>query len=919
MFGATILNKIFGSRNQRLLKKFSKLVDKINALEPDFMQLSDSDLLCKTNEFKSRIKKNESLDSLLPEAFAAVRESARRCLNMRHFDVQMIGGIALHTGKISEMHTGEGKTLVATLPAYLNALTGKSVHIVTVNDYLVQRDANWMRPVYETLGMTVGTIVPNMTSEDKKQNYQADIVYATNNELGFDYLRDNMAYSLEDRVQKDRTYAIIDEVDSILIDEARTPLIISGPAENSSDLYKKLNTVVPLLKKQLEENGPGHFSVDEKHKQAQLTEEGHDYVEELLVSNGIIDSRDSLYSPQNIAIMHHLNAALRAHYLFHKDVDYIVAQGEIVIVDEHTGRTMPGRRWSDGLHQAVEAKEQVEIKQENQTLASITFQNYFRLYDKLSGMTGTADTEAFEFQQIYGLEVVVIPTNRPVVRLDKSDQIYLTAAEKFNAILEDIKLRREKQQPVLLGTASIETSEYLSNLLKKNNIPHQVLNAKFHKKEAEIIAEAGRPGVVTIATNMAGRGTDIVLGGNFNSEVAKLDNPSSEEISHLRADWQSRHDTVLKAGGLYVLGSERHESRRIDNQLLGRSGRQGDAGETRFYLSMDDNLMRIFASDRMKNMMASLGMAGNAIESKMITRSIKGAQHRVEGLHFEIRKQLLEYDDIANEQRKIIYDQRDYLMAAANVHDTVLSIIETAFTALVHKYMPPETLEEQWDIQGLEKELASTYHLHVDIHSLLQDDQSLGSAEITEKIWRMAIKSYEDKQVNFDIHVIHQIERSVLLQVLDNQWKDHLVAMDYLRQSVGLRGYAQKDPKQEYKREAFYLFESLLDVYRQEVCSILMHYNMFSTEQFEELEEQKRAQLERERGAMQLKHNNPESIFSEDSHQVEKDLAENTSVKAVPIRREHPKIGRNDKCFCGSGNKYKNCHGLVNSDSNLIV
>ncbi|MBP9723009.1 MAG: preprotein translocase subunit SecA, partial [Gammaproteobacteria bacterium] len=698
MFGASILNKIFGSRNQRLIKKILKTVNKINLLEQDFTQLSDSALLCKTNEFKSRIKKGESLDNILPEAFAAVRESARRCLNMRHFDVQLIGGIVMHSGKIAEMHTGEGKTLVATLPAYLNALTDKSVHIVTVNDYLVQRDANWMRPVYETLGMTVGIIIPNMSSEDKKQNYQADIVYATNNELGFDYLRDNMAYSLEDRVQKDRSYAIIDEVDSILIDEARTPLIISGPAENSSDLYKKLNILVPSLKKQVNPEGPGHFSVDEKHKQVQLTEEGHEAVEELLVQYRIIDSKDSLYSPQNISVMHHLNSALRAHYLFHKDVDYIISQNEIVIVDEHTGRTMPGRRWSDGLHQAVEAKEGVPIKQENQTLASITFQNYFRLYNKLAGMTGTADTEAFEFQQIYDLEVVVIPTNRAVVRLDRPDQIYLTAEEKFNAIVADIKQRREKQQPVLLGTASIETSEYLSKLLKKHNIPHQVLNAKFHKKEAEIIVDAGRPGVVTIATNMAGRGTDIVLGGNFDAELAKLEAPSPELVNKLRADWQARHDLVLKSGGLYVLGSERHESRRIDNQLRGRSGRQGDAGETRFYLSMDDNLMRIFASDRMKNMMASLGMAGNAIESKMITRSIKGAQHRVEGLHFEIRKQLLEYDDIANEQRKIIYDQRDYLTASENVHYTVIAIIESILKNLIYKHMPPDALEEQWDL-----------------------------------------------------------------------------------------------------------------------------------------------------------------------------------------------------------------------------
>lgn len=916
MFVRSLLNKVFGSRNQRTVKKYSKFVKEINALEQDLIQLSDSALLCKTNEFKNRYSKGESLESLLPEAFAVVREASRRTMGMRHFDVQLIGGIALHSGKIAEMHTGEGKTLVATLPAYLNALTGKSVHIVTVNDYLAQRDANWMRPIYEMLGMRVGIIVSNMPTEEKHKNYSADIVYGTNNEYGFDYLRDNMAYSLQERVQKDRVYAIIDEVDSILIDEARTPLIISGPAENSSDLYVKLNTIVPFLTKQVEENGPGHFSVDEKHKQVQLTEEGHDYIENLLVEHKIIDSKDSLYSPHNISIMHHLNAALRAHNLFHLDVDYIVANNEVVIVDEHTGRTMPGRRWSDGLHQAIEAKEKVGIKQENQTLASITFQNYFRLYDKLSGMTGTADTEAFEFQQIYGLEVVVIPTNKPVVRIDQADQIYLTSNEKFDAIVEDIKLRREKQQPVLLGTASIETSEYLSKLLQKNNIPHQVLNAKFHQKEAEIIVEAGRPGVVTIATNMAGRGTDIVLGGNLEAELAKLmseDNVSENEIALLKADWQKRHDLVLKVGGLYVLGSERHESRRIDNQLCGRSGRQGDAGETRFFLSMDDNLMRIFASDRMKNMMASLGMAGNAIESKMITRSIKGAQHRVEGLHFDIRKQLLEYDDIANEQRKIIYDQRDYLMSADNVHETVLLLIESVMTSLVHKYMPPDSLEEQWDITSLQNELTNTYHLDLDINKFIESDQSIGVDEVVEKVIKTATSFYQQKQANFESLVISQIEKSVLLQVLDNQWKDHLIAMDYLRQSVGLRGYAQKDPRQEYKREAFYLFESLLDTYRQEVCSILMHYNMFSSDQLAQLEEQKRSKMERELNQMQLQHNAPASAFSAtiSDEQNEYENNQEQHAKTEQFRRDQPKIGRNDKCFCGSGHKFKNCHGLV--------
>ena len=916
MLVRSLLKKIFGSKNQRTVKKYSKLVKEINALEQDLTQLSNEGLLCKTNEFKNRVNKGESLDSILPEAFAVVREAAKRTMGMRHFDVQLIGGIALHSGKIAEMHTGEGKTLMATLPAYLNALSGKSVHIVTVNDYLAKRDANWMRPIYEMLGMRVGIVIPNMATEEKRENYSADIVYGTNNEYGFDYLRDNMAYSVQERVQKDRNFAIIDEVDSILIDEARTPLIISGPAENSSDLYTKLNVVVPLLTKQVGENGPGHFSVDEKHKQVQLTEEGHDFIEKLLVEHNIIESEDSLYSPNNISIMHHLNAALRAHNLFHIDVDYIVANNEIVIVDEHTGRTMPGRRWSDGLHQAIEAKEKVGIKQENQTLASITFQNYFRLYNKLSGMTGTADTEAFEFQQIYGLEVVVIPTNKPVVRIDQADQIYLTSEEKFNAIVADIKARREKQQPVLLGTASIETSEYLSKLLDKNKIPHQVLNAKFHQKEAEIIVDAGRPGVVTIATNMAGRGTDIVLGGNLNAEIAKLsahDNVSEEEINQLKADWQKRHDLVLNAGGLYVLGSERHESRRIDNQLLGRSGRQGDAGETRFYLSMDDNLMRIFASDRMKNMMASLGMAGNAIESKMITRSIKGAQHRVEGLHFEIRKQLLEYDDIANEQRKIIYDQRDYLMTANDVHETVLSLMESIMTSVVHKYMPPNSLEEQWDVAGLQNELVNVYHLDLNLTEMLDSNQSFGVEEIVEKVSKTAIELYQQKQANFEPNIIYQIEKSVLLQVLDNQWKDHLVAMDHLRQSVGLRGYAQKDPKQEYKREAFYLFESLLENYRQEVCSILLHYNMFSDDQLSQLEDQKKAKAEREQDQMQLQHSSPQSAFTGQNHEEGEFDAENDSRRPEQFIRDTPKVGRNEKCYCGSGHKYKNCHGLVTS------
>lgn len=914
MVATALLRKIFGSRNQRIVKRLSSTVTKINSLESSYNKLDDSVLLSKTAEFKNRIKDGETLDNILPEAFAAVREAAKRTLKMRHFDVQLIGGMVLHQGKIAEMHTGEGKTLVATLPAYLNALTGNSVHIVTVNEYLATRDANWMRPVYEALGMTVGIVVPNMDSESKRASYSCDIVYGTNNEYGFDYLRDNMAYSLNDRVQTSRSFAIVDEVDSILIDEARTPLIISGPAETSSDLYKKLNKLVPSLNKQQEENGPGDFIVDEKHKQITLTEEGHENVESLLLEHKLIESQDDLYSPQNIALFHHLNAALRAHHLFSKDVDYIIANNEIVIVDEHTGRTMPGRRWSDGLHQAIEAKEGVDIKQENQTLASITFQNYFRLYNKLAGMTGTADTEAFEFQQIYGLEVVVIPTNRTIARKDQSDQIYLTSKEKFEAIVEDVKTRVENNQPVLLGTASIETSEYISKLLNQSKIKHQVLNAKFHKKEAEIIAEAGRPGVVTIATNMAGRGTDIVLGGNLDSEIAKLDNPTAEQVANLKQDWQQRHDLVLKSGGLYVLGSERHESRRIDNQLRGRSGRQGDPGETRFYLSMDDNLMRIFASDRMKNMMARLGMEGQAIESSMITRSIEGAQRRVEGLHFEIRKQLLEYDDIANEQRQIIYDQRNYLMESEEVHDTVLSLIRNVVTNTVYRHMPADSLEEQWDTETLQAELSNQYHLDFEVQGFLDTNQSAGIQDLIEILTQHAVDSYHGKQSNFESTVIYQIEKSILLQVLDTQWKEHLVAMDHLRQSVGLRGYAQKDPKQEYKREAFLLFESLLTNYQQEVCSVLLHYNMFSKEQLEQLQQYKRERAERERELMQEQHNSPSSAFEhpeEEGGQQQDAVDGEHGFKPETIRRDHPKIGRNDACYCGSNIKYKNCHGKV--------
>lgn len=845
-----LLTKVIGSRNDRTLRRLRKIVKEINNYEPAFEALSDEELKAKTVEFRQRIEQGENLDQLLPEAFATVREASKRVFGMRHFDVQLIGGMVLHGGQIAEMRTGEGKTLTATLAAYLNALPGKGVHIVTVNDYLAKRDAETNRPLFEFLGMTVGVNIPNMPQPAKKEAYQADILYGTNNEFGFDYLRDNMAFRPEDRVQRARFFAVVDEVDSILIDEARTPLIISGPAEDSSDLYIRINKLIPLLQKQDKEDseeyrGDGHFTVDEKSKQVHLTETGQEFVEELLVKNGMMQEGDTLYSPANISLLHHVNAALRAHVLFEKNVDYIVTpDGEVVIVDEHTGRTMPGRRWSDGLHQAVEAKEGVKIQNENQTLASITFQNYFRLYEKLSGMTGTADTEAFEFQQIYGLETVVIPTNKPMVRNDMPDVVYRSEAEKFAAIIEDIKQRVEKGQPVLVGTVSIEKSELLSNALKKAGIKHNVLNAKFHEKEAEIVAEAGKPGAVTIATNMAGRGTDIVLGGSWQAKVEKLDNPTQEQIDAIKAEWKQVHDQVLQAGGLHIIGTERHESRRIDNQLRGRSGRQGDAGSSRFYLSMEDTLLRIFTSDRMAALIQSGMDEGEAIESKMLSRSIEKAQRKVEGRNFDIRKQLLEYDDVANDQRKVVYELRDELMSADDISDMIAQNREDVLNAVMDEYIPPQSLEDMWDIKGLEDRLKNDFDLPLPIQSWLDADNKLYEEALRERIIEQAVEVYKAKEQAVSPAVMRNFEKSVMLQTLDTLWKEHLAAMDHLRQGIHLRGYAQKNPKQEYKRESFELFEDLLESLKSDVITVLSKVRVQQQEEVERMEAQRRAQAE---------------------------------------------------------------------------
>lgn len=906
---AKLLTKVIGSRNDRTLRRLRKIVKEINNYEPTFEALSDEELKAKTVEFRERLEQGETLDKLLPEAFATVREASKRVYGMRHFDVQLIGGMVLNGGQIAEMRTGEGKTLTATLPAYLNALPGKGVHVVTVNDYLATRDAETNRPLFEFLGMTVGVNVPNMPPQAKKEAYQADILYGTNNEFGFDYLRDNMAFRNEDRVQRERFFAVVDEVDSILIDEARTPLIISGPAEDSSELYTRINLLIPHLQKQDKEDseeyrGDGHYTVDEKSKQVHLTETGQEFVEELMVKNGLMEEGDTLYSPTNISLLHHVNAALRAHVLFERNVDYIVNDdGEVVIVDEHTGRTMAGRRWSEGLHQAVEAKEGVKIQNENQTLASITFQNYFRLYEKLSGMTGTADTEAFEFQSIYGLETVVIPTNKPMIRNDMPDVVYRTEAEKFAAIIEDIKERVEKGQPSLVGTVSIEKSELLSNALKKAKIKHNVLNAKFHEREAEIVAEAGTPGAVTIATNMAGRGTDIVLGGSWQAKVEALQDPTKEQIDAIKAEWKQVHDQVLEAGGLHIIGTERHESRRIDNQLRGRSGRQGDAGSSRFYLSMEDSLLRIFTSDRMASLIQSGMEEGEAIESKMLSRSIEKAQRKVEGRNFDIRKQLLEYDDVANDQRKVVYELRDELMSVDDISDMIEQNREDVVTAIIDEYIPPQSLEDMWDVEGLQERLKADFDLDAPIKQWLEEDDKLYEEALREKIINLAVEVYKAKEEVVGAQVLRNFEKSVMLQTLDTLWKEHLAAMDHLRQGIHLRGYAQKNPKQEYKRESFELFEGLLEALKTDVITVLSRVRVQQQEEVERMEEQRRAQAEEAARRAQAQHAAAQNPLSEGE--------ESEESSNQPMVREERKVGRNEPCPCGSGKKYKQCHGKI--------
>ncbi|MCP4128014.1 MAG: preprotein translocase subunit SecA [Gammaproteobacteria bacterium] len=930
-------SKIFGSRNERLIKRMSRVVTKINELEPALQALTDDELKGKTTEFRDRLEQGEALDDLLVEAFATVREAGVRTLGMRHFDVQMIGGMVLNQGKISEMRTGEGKTLVATLAVYLNALPGKGVHVITVNDYLARRDAAWMGRIYDFLGLSIGVInssggagsdessykyngssevesgsYPYLSKVSRQEAYACDITYGTNNEFGFDYLRDNMAFSADQRVQRSRNFAVVDEVDSILIDEARTPLIISGPTEGSSDLYTKIDTIIPKLTQQdpiVDEDGkpdfgPGDYSLDEKSKQSYLSDEGHQHVEEMLTEMGLLAEDSSLYDSANISMMHHVTAALRAHTLFQKNVDYIVSDGQIVIVDEFTGRTMPGRRWSEGLHQAVEAKERVEIQNENQTLASITFQNYFRLYEKLSGMTGTADTEAYEFQQIYGLEVVVIPTNQPMVRKDMGDLVYMTSEEKYHAITDDVEDCVKRGQPVLVGTASIETSELISNLLNKKNLKHNVLNAKQHEREAGIVAEAGRPGAVTIATNMAGRGTDIVLGGNLEVELDELGDKKNDEVvvAEARKDWEQRHKQVLEAGGLHVTGTERHESRRVDNQLRGRSGRQGDPGSTRFYLSLEDNLMRIFASDRVSAIMQKLGMEhGEAIEHPWVTKAIANAQKKVEGRNFDIRKQLLEYDDVANDQRKVVYQQRDELMDTEEIEDTVKALRFDVVNELISSYIPPESMDEQWDVPGLTVALESTYGLKHPVQQWLDEDDSLHEESLRERILELMEQEYGEKEQLVGAEDLRVYEKGLMLQILDTKWKEHLADMDYLRQGIHLRGYAQKNPKQEYKREAFEMFSRMLEEIKQEFVSVL---TLIQVRTDSEMEAYHREQSQ---DGFEMKHEEF-SGFGDAGDEAEGEQGE---AEHTPYVRQERKVGRNEPCPCGSGKKYKQCHGKL--------
>ncbi len=904
---SNLARKIFGSRNERIIKRHRKTVEKINQLEPEFEALSDEELAAKTLEFRKRYNDGESLDDLLPETFAAVREAGKRVLTMRHFDVQLIGGMVLHNGKIAEMRTGEGKTLVATLAVYLNAIPGKGVHVITVNDYLASRDAEWMGRLYNFLGMTTGVSIAGMEHAAKKQAYACDIIYGTNNEFGFDYLRDNMAFTAEDKVQRELNFAIVDEVDSILIDEARTPLIISGAVDDSSDLHIRFKDIVKKLErgepKEKDEPEEGDFSVDEKQRAVHITEQGHQRVEQILIDENILPENESLYSAKNINLVHYLNAALRANNLFERDVHYIVKDNEVVIVDEFTGRTMPGRRWSEGMHQAVEAKENVPIQSENQTLASITFQNYFRLYNKLSGMTGTADTEAPELMQIYNLEVIIVPTNQDMVRADLTDQVYLTKDEKYDAVIADIKDCIERKQPVLVGTASIEVSEQISKLLNKLGVKHNTLNAKQHENEAHIIEQAGAPGAVTIATNMAGRGTDIVLGGNLDAELSSKPDASEEGKQQIKHDWQKRHNIVLDAGGLHVIGSERHESRRIDNQLRGRSGRQGDAGSSRFYLSLQDDLMRIFASDKVGALMKKLGMEkGESIEHPWVTRAIENAQRKVEGHNFDIRKQLLEYDDVANDQRKVIYAQRNEMMATDDLSEVVNNIREDVVDSIVSGYIPYGSLDEQWDLEGLEEAIDDEFGVAMPVRQWMEQDHDLDEQGLRDRILDSLVKDYEEKQDMAGADTMRQYEKYILLQVLDRLWKEHLAAMDYLRQSIGLRGYAQKNPKQEYKRESFEMFTELLDHIKHEAVTLLSKVKIREPEEVEDLEQQGYQQ------PANVSYQHQQADAMHDTAQAEGAEAERAQQ---PYVRADRKIGRNEPCYCGSGKKFKHCHGKL--------
>jgi preprotein translocase subunit SecA len=910
---SSALAKLFGSKNKRELKRMGKVVTSINALEEELSKLDDASLQAKTPELKARLAGGETLDKILPEAFAVAREASNRVMNMRHFDTQLIGGITLHEGRIAEMRTGEGKTLVATLPVYLNALEGKGVHVVTVNDYLAKRDSKWMEPLYNFLGLDVGVVYAGQSPEEKKQAYQSDITYGTNNEFGFDYLRDNMAFSVELKNQRGLNFAIVDEVDSILIDEARTPLVISGAAQDNSQLYKQTKSLVPkLVQAEVGEDGKptddGHYTIDEKAKNAELTEAGLTYLEGLLAEQGVLSEGDSLYAPSNLNLLHHVHAALRAQYLYIKDVDYIVQNKQIVIIDEHTGRTMAGRRWGEGLHQAIEAKEGVAIQAESQTLASNTFQNYFRLYNKLAGMTGTADTEAFEFHQIYGLDVVVIPTNKKVERVDHNDLVYLTQEEKFQAIIDEIQAVVAQKRPVLVGTASIEASEYLSGLLKKGGIKHSVLNAKQHAHEAQIIAQAGMPGTVTIATNMAGRGTDIVLGGNWEAEVKALKDPSEAQIQQIKADWEVRNKEVKEAGGLHILATERHESRRIDNQLRGRAGRQGDPGSTRFFLSLEDNLMRLFASDRVRGIMQRLGMEkGEAIEHKMVSNAIEKAQRKVEGRNFDIRKSLLEYDDVANDQRTVVYDQRNHVMESDDISEIVAAIREEVVNDVISGCIPPQSIEEQWDVARLEQELEREFAVKLPVQAWLDEDDDLHEESLRVRILENVVKVYREKEDVAGAESMRAFEKQIFLHILDTLWKEHLASMDFLRQGIHLRSYAQKNPKQEYKKEAFAMFETLLNTLKHDIVRITSHVKIQSQEELEEIERQRKAELDAQLGSAKAEHADASMVDGDG----EKGDSGATEQRQEPMTRDGRKVGRNEPCPCGSGKKFKQCHGQI--------